>query len=73
MVQLRAKQFAGNDSFPGPSFKGSRQQLEHFHAEDREFVNSRKVLEGKARFLREQGCKPNQLRLIKVRNVCLVV
>ena len=28
-------------------------------AEDREFVNSRKVLEGKARFLREQGWKPN--------------
>ena len=25
-------------------------------AEDREFVNSRKVLEGKARFFREQGC-----------------
>ena len=24
-------------------------------AKDREFVNSRKVLEGKARFLREQG------------------
>ena len=34
-------------------------------AEDREFVNSRKVLEGKARFLREQGCKPNQLRVTK--------
>ena len=26
-------------------------------AEDREFVNSCKVLEGKARFLHEQGCK----------------
>ena len=37
-------------------------------AEDREFVNSRKVLYGKARFLREQGCKPNQLRVTKVRN-----
>ena len=34
-------------------------------AEDREFVNSRKVLEGKARFLHEQGCKPNQLRVTK--------
>ena len=34
-------------------------------AEDREFVNSRKVLEGKARFLREQGCKSNQLRVAK--------
>ena len=34
-------------------------------AEDREFVNSRKVLEGKARFFREQGCKPNQLRVTK--------
>ena len=32
-------------------------------AEDREFVDSRKVLEGKARFLREQGCKPNQLHV----------
>ena len=37
-------------------------------AEDREFVNSRKVLDGKARFLREQGSKPNQLRVTKVRN-----
>ena len=37
-------------------------------AEDREFVNSRKVLEGKVRFLREQGCKPYQLRVTKVRN-----
>ena len=35
------------------SSKGSRQQ--HSIAKDREFVNSRKVLEGKARFLREQG------------------
>ena len=34
-------------------------------AEGREFVNSRKVLEGKARFLREQGRKPNQLRVTK--------
>ena len=34
-------------------------------AEGREFANSRKVLEGKARFLREHGCKPNQLRVTK--------
>ena len=27
--RLRARQFAGNDSFPGPSFKGSRQQHVH--------------------------------------------
>ena len=32
-------------------------------AEDREFVNSGKVLEGKARLLLEQGCKLNQLRV----------
>ena len=49
---LRARQFAGNDSFPGLSFKGSRQQ--HFHCQGQR-VDSRKVLEGKARFLREQG------------------
>ena len=27
--RLRARQFAGNDSFPGPLFKGSRQQHVH--------------------------------------------
>ena len=34
-------------------------------AEDGESVNNRKVREGKARFLRERVCKPNQLRVNK--------
>ena len=52
MVQTTS-QFAGSHSVPDRHLKeaGSSTSI----AKDKEFVNSRKILEGKARFMRERG------------------